>query len=62
MMQIYEFINYNQQLFIDIVENDDRLEALKEFLVLLLIESTMELYVFLKSMLIRNIIFKMVAD
>lgn len=62
MMQIYEFINYNQQLFIDIVENDDRLEALKEFLALLLIESTMELYVFLKSMLIRNIIFKMVAD
>jgi hypothetical protein len=35
---------------------------LKEFLSLFLTESTMDLYVFLKSMLIRNIIFRIVED
>jgi hypothetical protein len=60
--EIYEFVKDNQNLLLEILREDEKMEALKEFLSLFLIESTMDLYVFLKSMIIRNIIFRIVED
>lgn len=47
---------------IEILKDDSKLECLCEFLSLLLVESTMELYVFLKSMIVRNLIYRIVED
>jgi hypothetical protein len=45
---------------IEILKDDSKLDSLREFLSLLLVESTMELYVFLKSMIVRNLIYRIV--
>lgn len=52
----------NQNLLLEVVREEDKLEGLREFLAYFLTESTMELYLFLKSMLIRNIVFRIVED
>ncbi len=45
-----------------ILKNDKILCAMKEFLTLFLTESTMMLYVFLKNMVLRTLMFRIVED
>jgi hypothetical protein len=45
-----------------ILRDDAKLDQLREFIAILLVESTMELYVFLKTMLIRTLIFRIVEE
>ena len=52
----------NQQAIIEVIKDDRKLNCLMEFICLFLIESTMELYVFLKSMIIRNLVFRIVEE
>lgn len=49
-------------MLVEVLREDDKVWALREFLAFFLSESTMELYVFLKSMLIRNLIFRIVEE
>jgi hypothetical protein len=47
---------------VGVLINEEKLEYLREFVALLLTESTMELYLFLKSMLVRTLIFRIVEE
>ncbi len=60
--EVYEFAKDNQSLVLELLQDDDKVWALRDFLAYFLSESTMELYVFLKSMIIRNLIFRIVED
>jgi hypothetical protein len=60
--EVYEFAKDNQSLVLEVLQDDEKVWALRDFLAFFLSESTMELYVFLKSMLIRNLVFRIVED
>lgn len=60
--EVYEFAKDNQALLLELLRDDEKVWGLREFLAFFLSESTMELYVFLKSMLIRNLVFRIVED
>lgn len=60
--EVYEFAKDNQSLVLELLQDDEKVWALRDFLAYFLSESTMELYVFLKSMLIRNLVFRIVED
>lgn len=60
--EVYEFAKDNQSLVLQLLQDDDKVWGLRDFLAFFLSESTMELYVFLKSMLIRNLVFRIVED
>ncbi len=45
-----------------IVKNNEFLRNLKEFWVTFLIESTMGLYVFLKNVVLRNLMFRIIDE
>lgn len=49
-------------MLLELLRDDEKVWALRDFLAFFLSESTMELYVFLKSMLIRNLVFRIVED
>ena len=58
--EIYEYFNDNEDSLMTILKSDRILFAMKEFLTLFLTESTMMLYVFLKNMVLRTLMFRIV--
>lgn len=58
--EIYEFIKDNQFVIGLVVKNSRFLRNFKEFIVTFLIESTMGLYSFLKNVVIRAIMFRII--
>lgn len=58
--EIYEYFKDNEDSLMTILKSDRILFAMKEFLTLFLTESTMMLYVFLKNMVLRTLMFRIV--
>lgn len=60
--EIYEFFKDSQELMTELIKDNQILLSLTEFWITFLIESTMSLYIFLKNILIRALMFRIIDE